>query len=377
MLEELGVTPIINANGTLTVLGGSVICDEVFDSMREASKVYLDMNQLHMKAGQFIAKLLGVESAYVVNGAAAGLVLSVAACITHGDLNKAALLPRTEGMRNEVLIQKLHRNMYDHNLELAGAKIVEVGADNGTTQTDLENAVSHNTVAVAHFVYDPQKGVLPLDKVIEIAHANDLPVIVDAAAELPPAENLTKFCKMGADLVVFSGGKDIGAPSDTGVVLGRREFVEVCIKLGPHSYMNVGSSTKTFIGRPMKTSKEDVLGFVAALKRYVSLNEAERMREWEDKAKQIVEALSQNNVVKAKVVTPNKGSPRPLCIPRAEVEPTSPNVSAEELLAKLKNGSPPIYAYTKENKLYFNPQCLAKDEEKIIVSRLLEILNAT
>lgn len=375
MLEELGVKPIINANGTLTVLGGSTIPDEVFEAMREASKVYLDMPQLHAKAGEFIAKLLKVESAYVVNGAAAGLVLSAAACISQGDPSKAALLPKTQGLKNEVLIQKLHRNMYDHNLELAGAKIVEVGGDHETTEADLENAVNHNTAAVAHFVYDPQKGVLPLDKVIEIAHSRGIPVIVDAAAELPPVENLTKFYKMGADLVVFSGGKDIGAPNDTGVILGRKKLVDACVMLGPHSYIDVNSNTKIFIGRPMKTSKEDVLGFVAALKRYVELDQVERMREWQGKANYIVEALAQNGLVKARVITPTKGSPRPLCIPRVEIEPASPNVSAGELLAKLRNGSPPIYAYTRENRLYLNPHCLKKDEEKIVASRLLEILN--
>jgi len=124
MLEELGVRRVVNATGVLTVLGGSVIDDEVFRAMEEVSKIYVDVPELQEKAGEYLSKLIGVEAAFVTAGAAAGLVLSMAACMTHGNQEKMALLPKTDGMKNEVIVQKLHRNMYDYNLTLAGARIV-------------------------------------------------------------------------------------------------------------------------------------------------------------------------------------------------------------------------------------------------------------
>ncbi len=374
MLEELGVRRVVNATGVLTVLGGSVPDDEVLSAIREASKIYLDVPELQHKAGEYLSKLLGVEAAFVTSGAAAGLVLSMAACMTRGDREKMGRLPRAEGMKNEVIVQKLQRNMYDYNLELAGAKIVEVGGAAGTTASDLEKAITARTAAVVYFVFDPQNGILPLKEVVRIAHNRGIPVIADAAAENPPAENLTKFYQEGADLVTFSGGKDIGALNSSGLLIGRKELIDVCASLGPHSYEQTPSgTTRVYIGRPMKISKEGIVGLVAAVKKYVQIDQAARLKIWNDKVDYIVSSLSNCKDVSVRNVIPtNVDHPRPMTIPRVEIK--SGRITPEDLERELKKGDPPIYAYVMDERLYVNPQCLLEGDEKIVASRLRELL---
>lgn len=374
VLSELGARPIINACGTVTVLGGTVISLEVSKAWTEASKVYLDMNQLHVKAGEFIARLTGAEAACVTTGTAASLVISVAACMTEGETQKMLQLPRSDGMRNEVIIQKLHRNEFDFVFKIAGANIIEIGGDHGTTPQQLEDAICERTAAVAYFAFDPQEGVLPLERVLEISHDRGVPVIVDAAAEIPPAQNLRKFTRMGSDLVLFSTGKDIGAPNDTGIILGRHRLVETCMRLGPHSREIVNSKPVDYIGRPMKTGKEDILAAVVALRNYFSTDHDRRQKEWEKKIQYLISELSKCDRVRVKRVQPSYDHPRPVSIRRVELE-FRDRFIADELSGKLRAGDPPIYAYVMRGKLYLNPQCLRRGEEKIIASRIAEILS--
>jgi len=175
-------------------------------------------------------------------------------------------------------------------------------------------------------------------------------------------------------LVLFSTGKDIGAPNDTGIILGRRGLVETCMRLGPHSREIVNSKPVDYIGRPMKTSKEDILAVVVALRRYFSTDHDHRHKEWENKIRYMISELSKCNKVKVERVQPSHGHPRPVSIPRVELEfPNS--FIAEEVCGKLRVSDPPIYAYVMKGKLYLNPQCLRNGEEKIIASRMAEILS--
>lgn len=374
LVEELGVKPVINAAGSLTILGGTIIDHEVFEAMREASKVYLDMNELHIRAGQYIARLLGVEDTYITSGAGAGIVLSVAACIIRNRPDRLGAFPNVQDLKYEVIVQKKHRNFYDYIIEITGAKIREIGSERGTTENDLINAISDKTCAVMYFAFDPQEGTLPLGRVVNIAHSFNVPVIVDAAAEVPPKENLRKFYESGADLILFSCGKDIGAPNDTGIILGKKEFVELCRKLGPHSYDKVDGKTRIYIGRPMKTSKEDIFGVVAAIKKYLSMDEDDRLKKWEIKVDYILSVLTKSGIKNvAKIYPSGFGHPRPVCIPRVEIPPPK-DESADKLLERLRKWDPPIYAYTFEGKLYINPQCLRDGEEKIVAEALKTIL---
>jgi L-seryl-tRNA(Ser) seleniumtransferase len=374
ILEELGVHGLVNACGTLTVLGGTTLDDEILGAIREAGKVFLDVPELHVKAGNYVARLLGAEDAYVTSGGAAGIALSVGACMTRGDTTKMVRLPITERMPNEVIVQRLHRNMYDRNIEVVGGKIVEVGSEKGTSAVELEQALTERTAAVVYFVFDPQEGVLPLKRVLDISHRHGTPVIVDAAAELPPVSNLVHFVRMGADLVVFSGGKDLGAPNDTGLVLGKKNLIQVCRRLGPHSYETADGGTIVHIGRPMKVSKEDIVAVVVAVKRYLSTDHNGRMKEWVSKADYMASQLS-GSAIKARKVYPSVGHPRPASIPRVEVTVSSGHITAEWLVENLRKMSPPIYSYSINGKLYLNPQCLKEGEEEIVVSSLKALLS--
>jgi len=375
LLDELGIKSVVNAVGTVTVLGGCRVHDEILDVARQMAKIFVDMNDLHNKVGTFVAGLVESEAAYVTSGAAAGLVLSVGACMTNGDADLMHELPCGADLeKNEVIVQKLHRNMYDHNLEIGGASIKEIGSEVETKPEDLRKAIGSRTAAVVYFAYDPQHGVLPLSEVIELTHERGIPVIVDAAAELPPVENLKKYLKMGADIVLFSGGKDIGAPNDTGVILGKRELVKRCMRLGPQSYEPYGTGRRVYIGRPMKTSKEDIVAFAAALRRYVSTDHRARQIEWEKRTDFMVDRLSKSSKIKVRKIFPAAPHNRPVSIPRVEIESLTQK-NATETLNALTKLDPPVYAYVLEDKLYLNPQCLKEGEEKIVVDSLLKILD--
>ena len=377
MLEELGVRRVINATGVLTVLGGSVIDDEVLAAMEEVAKVYVDVPELQVKAGEFLSKLLGVEAAFVTSGAAAGLVLSMAACMTLGKQEDMARLPRTEGIKkNEAVVQKLHRNMYDYNLEIAGARIVEAGSKDGTTEADLEGSISQRTAAVVYFMFDPQEHVLPLADVIRIAHSHEVPVIVDAAAENPPTENLWKFNKMGADIVLFSGGKDLRGMNNSGLLLGRKDLVQYCARLGPHSYEQSRTGLRVFIGRPMKVSKEGIVGLVVAVKKYLRTDQSARLAEWDKEADYIVSDLSgYKGVTVRKMMPVNIDHPRPMTIPKVEITTKLSKLTPENMEQELRNGNPSIHAYSMEGKLYVNPQCLLEGDERIVAKKLRELLD--
>jgi L-seryl-tRNA(Ser) seleniumtransferase len=282
-------------------------------------------------------------------------------------------------MRNEVIIQGVHRNMYDRCIELAGGKIVQVGDDSGTSVREYRKAFNERTAAVVYFVYDPKKGTLPGQKVIEIAHEHKVPVIMDAAAELPPVSNLTKFTKMGADLVIFSGGKDIRGPNSTGLLIGKKGLVSTAMKLGPHSYevirpkLNPHRSTIIFSGRPMKTSKEDVFGVIQALSEYLEVDHDERVAQFRKRVDRMVRALSGHKSAKVSKMMPGWGQARPLTIPRVMIQLKTPK-AAKAVVAGLKENDPPIYVYSSGKEVFINPQCLKDDEVDIVISRLQQLL---
>jgi len=265
---ELGVRRLINASGPVTALGGTLMPPEVVEAMAAASHSFVDMHELHRAAGRRIAELVGVEAAHVCSGAAAGIVLMAAACMTGTDADKIAQLPDTNGLRNKFLIHDAHRNSFDRSVALAGGRLVSVRAD----ADELERAIGDGVAGVYWTAGRFIRGeCLPLARVSEIAHSMKVPVIVDAAAQVPPPENLSRFIEEGADLVTFSGGKAIRGPQSTGLILGDPELVEACrLNDNPHNA----------IGRPMKASKEDIVGLVKAVELYVAKDRAAEMAQW-------------------------------------------------------------------------------------------------
>lgn len=379
--EELGIKPIINAEGTVTVLGNSLMEPEVLDAMNEAAKHFIDMGELAQKAAETFAEITGAEDGIVTAGAAASLALAAAGCMTGTDPSKVARLPDTAGMKNEIIIQRMQRNPHDHHLRSVGAKLVEVGDYFASAAWEMEAAITERTAAIVYFVYDPQPGVLPLNEVIEIAHSHHLPVIVDAAAELPPLENLRRFVSMGADLVVFSGGKAIAGPSDTGILVGRRAIMQACaVNAFPENYpiTSITVANPPRIGRTMKISKEQMVGLIVALKMYAKRNHKADMDRWTKMTEWMAKELNTLPHVRARSLILEQ-NPRAITIPKTEIslDEARLGVTYAELAKRLYYEEPRVavaYWPPYHRKIYLNPQCLLDGEEKIVVQHIREIL---
>lgn len=286
--DDLGLRTVINASGTLTRLGGSRMAPEVLAAMAEAAASFVPIDALQARAGEIIAEHTGAESGYVVTGAAAGLSLGVAACVAGFDVGAMDRLPDTAGLRNEVVVQRGHRNAYDHAIRAVGVRMVEVGylgypGAGGTYPWQIAEAITERTAAVACPILDTP-GTVTLREVCAIAHAHGVPVIVDAAAELPPRSNLRRFIAEGADLVVFSGGKAIAGPQASGILAGRADLIaSVALQ---HQDMDVRDATWSQrgllasgvlrgvphqgFGRAMKVGREEIVGLLVALQRFAA-----------------------------------------------------------------------------------------------------------
>jgi len=267
---RLGVRTHINAKGTYTYLTGSLIAPEVSQAMEEASRHFVYLVELQQKAGAKIAQMLGVEAAMVTSGAAGAILLGTAACLTGNDPKRISQLPDVTGMRTEVLIQKTHRNPFDHAIRNAGVRLVEV-----ETLEELESAINEKT-AMMYFLNAAQnKGKIGLEKWVEVGKRRGIPTFNDAAADVPPISHLSDYNKMGFDLVAFSGGKGLRGPQCAGLMLGRKDLIEAAI-LNNNPY-------EDSIGRPSKVGKEEIVGMVAAVERYLRIDHEAEWKEWEEK----------------------------------------------------------------------------------------------
>ncbi len=294
-MSSVPVERVVSAAGFVTSLGGGSLSERVTSAMAEASASTWRPDDLQGWASEAIAGATGAEAGWVTAGAAAGLTLGAAACIAGHRLDVMDALPDTGSVSAEVIVQRGHRNAYDRAFRTAGARIVEVGYPlmegvGLTYEWQLEAAFSEQTVAVAHFAVAETEGV-PLPRVCELAARHDVPVIVDAAAELPPASNLRRFLDEGAALVAFSGGKAIRGPQGSGILAGRRDLVE-SVRL---QTLDMDIDVETWIaregtepphhglGRSMKLGKEQIVGLVAALEEFQERDhdrEADEHRAW-------------------------------------------------------------------------------------------------
>jgi uncharacterized pyridoxal phosphate-dependent enzyme len=363
--DELGVRKIINGSATLTMLGGSLMPPVVLAAMAQAAQFFVDLDELQDKVGKKIAEWTHNEAAYVSCGAAAGMVLSTAACITGLDVEKRSRLPYTDGMQNEVIVHRRGRVGYDFAIRQAGGILVEIGSEEGATPTELESAINDRTAAIFVFYKNLcMVGQISLELQIEIAKKHGIPLIVDAAAQLPPVENLWNFTRMGADLALFSGGKGLCGPQSSGLILGRKDLITACA---------FNACPRPFIGRPMKAGKEEIVGLMAAVRSYLDLDHAALMQTYEDQVSWIVAAFSGIPHVSARRSFPSEaGQP----MPRAEIilSEQSLGISRDEVLRQLYTGSPAIHlSPAGATGIYVNPQTLQDGQERIIVKRIKEI----
>jgi L-seryl-tRNA(Ser) seleniumtransferase len=341
---------------------------ETVEAMASASNCFINMRELNEKAGEIIAKYTGAEAGLVTTGAAGGMLLSAAACITGTDQGKIIRLPDTSGMKNEIVMLKNHRVGFDMAFSAAGARITDVGTARGTPLWVLESSINENTVAIAYVVGWGVTRHPSLEETVEIAHKHALPVILDAAAMLPPEENLTKYIAAGVDLVCFSGGKGLRGPQSTGILCGRKDLVDAAVLNGSP---NLG------IGRGMKVCKEEIVGLITALELFVKCDHQAEWDDWRAKSQTVVDALQGIPGVNATVEKGNREGnlerEGPQAVIKFEASWEGPSIG--EIRELLVNGSPPIYVghgllgYANE-EINIAPQTLQDGEEKVIAERL-------
>ena len=372
--RKLGIKPVINAQSWVTVLGGSIMRKEVLEAMNDASKVFVDMIELNKSAGKVIAKICNSEAGLVTNGCASAQVLMSAACMTGEDDYNVEKLPNTEGMKNEVIIFKGQRNRYDKAFETSGAIIKEFGTEEDATEEDLISVISNKTCAIAYVIMPFYKPGIGLKKTIEIAHKNSIPVILDAAAEIPPRSNLHRFINMGVDMVAFSGGKGIGGPQSSGILAGREDLINSAFKNSLNLHSNIAC-----VGRPMKVSKENIIGLVTALELYLDSNEEEEYDSWKEKSEYIKNQLKDipNLDVKIENTPTHRQGTQPILYFHKDWKGKSPEKIKEEMI----NGDPPIYLGVGGSNLYeymgeinIVMTNVMEGEEIIIADRLNKLL---
>ena len=388
--DTLNVRTVINCTGTFTRLGGTLMAPEVTAAMVEASKSFIVLEELQYAAGKFIAGLTGAEAAYVTSGAQAGLVLSIAACITGLDPVKMDRLPNTEGLPNQVIMAQVHRNSYDHGVEAAGGRIVTVGTADRVTPDDYAAAINDQTVAILFLPWN--RGGITLPEVVEVAHAHNIYVVVDAAGRLDEPSNLQNFIREGADLATFSGGKFIRGPQASGFVAGRKHLISAIA--WQHLDMDVTSEVwqvprelldveampfvpRQGIGRGYKAGKEEIMGLVTALRLYQQRDHAAERETCARRLKILVEQVEDTPYITGEFMeagTFHRGLPSA----RIRIDEAGLGMDAYAFMRALIDGSPSIHPLDRElaqGAILFNPFGMVEGDAERIAARCHEIVS--
>jgi L-seryl-tRNA(Ser) seleniumtransferase len=393
--EQFGVRTIINVAGSSTRVGGALMPPEVVEAMSEAALSSVNLVELQAAASRLIAETTGAEAGYVTAGAASGLTLGAAAIMVGLDPGKIDRLPDTTGMKNEFIIAREHRNGYDHSVRLSGAKLVEVGmnergAGAGARQVErweYEAAITDNTAGIAYVATPTSRP--RLNELVEVAHRHNLPVLVDAAAQLPPISNLKAFVETGADLVAFSGGKAIRGPQSTGILCGRRDLIaSVALQhLDMDEQFDIWDPPSDFIpkdelvglprhgiGRGFKVTKEGVAGLLTALKLFAENRSGSPRDEQIGYLEYVVDGIS-GLPVDPTVRLP-EGEGFPTLHLRLDVDELG--ASAQEICHELKLGSPGVFPneeHLGDHTLVVNPMNLNQERTEMLTDRLRAVLS--
>ena len=395
VFEARGIPTVINAAGTLTRLSGGVVRPEVATAMAEASQHSVEIDALQAHASAVIAGITGAEAGYVASGAAACLLLGTAASVTGLDPARMARLPDTAGMKNEVVVARSHRNGYDHAVRAAGVTLVEVGLPDRVSgagvrdaeASDYAAAIGPDTAAV--FYVADRNARPPLAEVVAVAHAAGVPVIVDAAAQLPPQANLRRFIEEGADLVAFSGSKAIGGPQASGFLCGKRDLVMAaalqhldmdCLPElwePPPSLIDksrLGAVPRQGIGRMCKTGKEEIIGLLAAFELFVAEGDAARHARWLADARTVADGLgSPPDVEVALCGADDTGQ-----VPTVELRfPRGAKSKALDVVRALRSSDPSMHVdptFADRGVVTINPVALRPGEAAIVAATIATLL---
>jgi uncharacterized pyridoxal phosphate-dependent enzyme len=361
--EQMGVRTIINGRGATTAVGGTLMDPEIVAAMAEAATEYVVLDELNRRVGERIAAITGAEAGYVTSGSAAAMALAAAAVIAGTDQEAIRNLPDSDGRPNELIIHRSHRINYDQMFRLGGGRLCEIGSVQDTDRSELENAISDRTAA---FVWidsrQTQPGALDAKTAFAIAQRQNVPIIVDAASTLPPVAHLTQWIAQGADLVIYSGGKGIRGPQDSGMIAGQRHLIEAA---------RANGNPNAAIGRGMKASKEAMVGLWVALDRFVHTDhEAERRIHLEEVAG-LARWAAERSDLRVEVVDDWDLWPAPI----GRLFPAGNCWSPSRVNEALIEGDPSIHLNLEPDCLMISTHCLQGGDIATIIDRLETVLN--
>jgi L-seryl-tRNA(Ser) seleniumtransferase len=373
--DRFDVRPVINACGIYTDLGRSRLSPTVWAAMTEANDHFIDMVELLDRGGDIIARLIGVEAARITPGASAAIALGAGACMTGCDQQRIEALPQTVGMPHEVILQRGHRYKYQRCVELAGARIVEVGSDDRTTPEEIAAAIGPNTAALfvpAHL--DGQYGTVPLTEVAAIGHERDIPTFVDAAYMNYPVEIMGSFTAQGADLVCFSA-KYFGGPNAAGFLAGRRDLIAA---VGALDFTRHESGPYRRFGRAFKMDRQTVVATLLALEEWLSMDHDARWQMYSQQVETLRAGLAglPNATLTPMCFTMDERLiPEPVNCLVVELSPEAPQTAAD-IARTLATGNPAIRCIVEGNALVIVVETVREGEEVVIIERLLQAARA-
>jgi D-glucosaminate-6-phosphate ammonia-lyase len=381
----LGVKRRINAAGTLTRLGGALMADEVVAAMTEAARASVDIGELQAAASRTISKICSSEAGIVTTGAAAALTLAAAAAMTRWNIARMAALPHAEGFPNEILLPRTHHTGYAHALRASGARLVDLGHNDrgtgagvrGIEAWEIEAAITPRTAAFA-FAATPGNA-LDLSTAVDVCKGKDIPVIVDAAAQLPPKANLKKYIELGADLVAFSGGKAIGGPQASGILAGRRDLIGAALvqqldmdvspaTWSPPELIDVAAMKGIphhGLGRGFKAGKEEIVGLVVALERFAAADDEAANAALEKRLQRIAKEVQ----APSKLLSARETGK----VPQLHVSVKDPLEASRRLQA----GDPPVHLserFAAQGILVVDPQALRPEDDAALTGALRKVL---
>ena len=362
--EELGVTTVINCEGTMTMLGGSLPHPELETVMTMAGRHFVSILELEVAAGKRIAEMLKLPDGYtalVTSGAAAAIQSGLAGILTGGNEALIRQLPDLTGMKSEVIIQKSHRNPFDHQLRSTGIKLVEI-----ETQDQLRAAINERT-AMMHFTnFANAAGQIKVDEWVKLAKEFNIPCMNDAAADTPPVSHLWDYTNMGYDLVTFSGGKAIRGPQCAGLLIGRKDMVaNALLNNSPH---------EDTLGRSQKVGKEEIVGMVKALELFLAEDHEALAREWQDRLEGISREITKVPGVSTSFFVPDIANH----VPHMSITWDAARISLTPGQASkmLRSSKPSIVIGGGEERpgLTMNSFMLQPGEDKVVAEHLSRIL---
>ena len=355
--KELGIRPFINAAGTFTDMTASLMVPEAIQAINYSADHFVMLNELHDAVGQRIASLVQAEAAMVTTGAASAMTLGTAGVLTGTDRQKIMLLPNLVNMKTEVIIQKSHRFGYDHAVRNCGVRLVEV-----ETVPELERAVTWHTAMMLFYNNNNAVGQIPDVEFARLGQKHGVPTFNDAAADVPPVENLWKYTKMGFDLVCFSGGKGLRGPQSAGLLLGRKDLIAAARLNAPPN----GDA----IGRGMKVNKEEMLGMLAALEAYLKKDHAAERREFDSRAEAIRQSATAVPGVEAEIFVPEVANHVPHV--RLTWDAAKVGIQPEDVIRLLREGEPSIRV-RPGREVVVGVWMMRPGEDQIVARRLREV----